>query len=107
VFDSQDVAARTQFDFMPVREISRVNLAGCSSLAVVALVGCLPPDSATVDGWFNDLYAAEPHSPAGSQHLNGCNATKWFYYPKSPPTTQSSDAARSALQQWWTLWHPD
>src|SRR5262249_35917957 len=83
---------------------SSVSLAGCSNLAVVALVGSSPNSSSNVDQWFIDLAAAEPHAPAGGpQGLCTLNSARTFYYPSSPPVTTNSATARETLQQWWNL----
>jgi len=84
--------------------ITNLSLAGCSNLVSIALVATYPSTN-TLNAWFNDLAAAEPTMPGGTNQF-GCGAYHIFYFPSSPPTNSTSAEACSNLTRiGWSLQH--
>jgi hypothetical protein len=84
--------------------LTNISLAGCSNLVHIALAGCTV-NSGMEDGWFTNLWNAEPIMPPGlSQYCD--SRVHYFYYPTNAsvqPTSASYSSRTNLTNIGWIL----
>ena len=89
--------------------LAQISLTGCSNLVHIALAGC-DPSTNELDGWFNDLAAAEPTNMPPGLSAYCDNSLHYFYYTTNANAqlTTNSATARGRLTNLapvgWTLY---